>query len=264
MKESRLVYNPLGPAGILLGGALLFAPAVWGRSEREIETLLSDSDQRITLVVDRELQQYLTKRITPALALLGAIERKIRFLPLPTAHALGLRHAEIIFCLQKIIKEKSLQPMLYSWQEYMSDNFQEPTLFAKEFLLLLVTLLANTQTPLKRPSTEDALDELLNQTQDPLVGQPLHEAQNVSLQNVVNLYNAISDLPILNLLATIDFLVMQVQKLLQAYQLNSSLSWREWLVRYWWVAPITLFALLRVIIRQITMHNTHVTTIYRT
>jgi hypothetical protein len=230
-------------------------------ADKEIEDFLSNPENKVPEHADASVRHYLAKRLSSALALLPIIEKKSSFFPLPTPQQLGLHHEEIIGCIQKINQEKNLQAVNTLWVGYLSHNFKDTTLFAREFILTLIVIYASIH-PLKRLPVVDALDELIYQTQDPIANQQLQE--NFSLQHVMNLYNAINDLPLLNLLATIDFLVVQVQKILQAYQLTSSLSWKEWFMRYWWVAPVTLFALLRVIIRQITMYDTHYTPIYRT
>ncbi len=230
-------------------------------SDQEIERLLGAQNQMGPLVIDGPMHQYLVKRISPAIILIPVLCKQACFVPLPTVQQLKIGHVDIIQCFQKIAEEKSLLPLLGVWQLFLSHNFDKNPLFLREFLLTLITIITHASCHLKKPFND--MDIFLPQTVLPayypygagLSGQSQGQqtsSHTPSLQDIVDLYYTMNSLPILELLATIDTLVIQLHELVTLYELHSSLTWTQWFAQYWWVAPVVLLAIVRIIIKRVT------------
>lgn len=50
-------------------------------------------------------------------------------------------------------------------------------------------------------------------------------------------YDEIQKLPILEMLNLLDDVVTQFDQFAVDYEINSRLTWRKWLVKYWWSIP---------------------------
>jgi hypothetical protein len=50
--------------------------------------------------------------------------------------------------------------------------------------------------------------------------------------------NIISQLPIAEVLNAIDMLVNELPPFIEKYELNSQITWKNWLKKYWWVPPV--------------------------
>jgi hypothetical protein len=48
----------------------------------------------------------------------------------------------------------------------------------------------------------------------------------------------IDSLPLEEILSTIDLLVEQMPAILEKYELQSNLSWKQWFKKYWWAVPV--------------------------
>ncbi len=213
--------------------------------EQEVTKLFDTREQKGTSSLSGPIHQYLTQRLKPAMALVPALIKKKCFLPLLPVQQLGIKHAEIKDVILKMGQDKSLIPLQKLWERHLSHNFKQQALFTREFLLVLITILTYSSGALKNTSL--SWEQLNNDPSDtPENSSTSPAAHKPTLAHIVDLYFAIQNLPILQLLATLDELVIQINDMVQVYELNGSLTWRQWLSRYWWTSPVVLFACIQI------------------
>jgi len=164
---------------------------------------------------------------------------------------LGFRHPAIKNCIQKISEEKSFTPLRITWKSFLSHNLLQESLFVREFLLTLIILFSYTPYTLKG-SIDNLEQSFLIPEERPKPQGPV--GNKPTLQDIVDLYYTMQALPILQLLATLDALVVQGNEFLHAYELHSAISWSQWFARYWWVPPVILLGLVRILIKKLTSH----------
>jgi hypothetical protein len=122
-------------------------------------------------------------------------------------------HQKIQTCLRTMIKTKSLQPILLLQQRLdLHDN-----LFMYELFLLIFTIhkqiLLNTCSECSYTLTKTTLNTILEVSEK------------------------INQLPIAEVLNMIDMLVKELPPFLEKYELHSSIPWKAWFKKYWWVPP---------------------------
>ncbi len=210
--------------------------------EQEVTKLFDAREQKGASSLAGPIHEYLTQRLTPAMNLIPALIKKKCFLPLLPVQQLGIKHADIKDCILKMGQDKSLVPLQELWATYLSHNFYQQTLFTREFLLALISFFTYTSGTLK--NTSISWEQLNSEPVEDI--SALSSAHKPSLAHIVDLYFAIQNLPILQLLATLDDLVIQVKDILQVYELNNTLTWKQWLSHYWWTSPVVLFSCIQI------------------
>lgn len=211
--------------------------------EQEVIKLFDSRDQKGGSSLSGPIHDYLTQRIAPAISLLPSLIEKKCFLPLPVQQ-LGIKHGEIKDFILKMEHDKSLVPLQIVWEKYLSHNFDQQTLFVRELLLTLISIFTHTANTLKNSSL--SWEQLESEASSDITTSSSSSAHKPSLAHIVDLYFAIQNLPILQLLATLDDLVIQVKDILQVYELNGTLTWKQWLSRYWWTSPVVLFTCIQM------------------
>lgn len=65
-----------------------------------------------------------------------------------------------------------------------------------------------------------------------------HPIKKSTLETIIMINNIISQLPIAEVLNAIDMLVNELPPFIEKYELNSQITWKNWLKKYWWVPPV--------------------------
>lgn len=60
----------------------------------------------------------------------------------------------------------------------------------------------------------------------------------ITLNDILIISDKINQLPIAEVLNTIEMLVVELPPFLEKYEFNSTITWKEWLKKYWWVPPV--------------------------
>lgn len=72
----------------------------------------------------------------------------------------------------------------------------------------------------------------------------------VTFDNIMELYIAVSSLPIVQILRTMDTLYISLKKLIERYGLQQNQTWSEWATINWWVPPVAIGAILWSILKN--------------
>ena len=127
-------------------------------------------------------------------------------------------HHKIRFCLNQMLQTKSLKPLLKLLQEVKNHGLLQDNIFMRELLLLVFTVHKQI---------------IFNECADnPYV------VKQITLETILEISEKINQLPIAEVLNAIDMLVRELPPFLEKYEFNSSISWKAWLKKYWWVPPI--------------------------
>ncbi len=124
---------------------------------------------------------------------------------------------KIKLCIQKMCETSSLKPIVALLKKtgfYCDNNSQ----FSYELFLLLFTV----------------YKQILLQE----CGENKQTLKNTSLATIIELGEKINQLPIAEVLTTIDMLMTELPPFLEKYEFNSTISWKKWIKKYWWVPPI--------------------------
>lgn len=120
-------------------------------------------------------------------------------------------------CIQNMCKTSSLKPLLTLLKKarlHCYDNTQ----FSEELFLLLFTV----------------HKQILMQECD----EKEQTLKTISLTTIIELGEKINQLPIAEVLSAIDMLITELPPFLEKYEFNSTISWKKWIKKYWWVPPI--------------------------
>jgi len=135
-------------------------------------------------------------------------------------------------CIDNIVKKASLEPLFKTWafSDYLDINKNDTT-FLREFSILLFSLYENLLVTLTiHRSERDAIKGTLNE--------------------IIELYNTVSNMPIKELLVTLEKCYVIFAGIMNDYGMYSNIGWDNWLKRYWWVAPTVVLAVLGILLKR--------------
>lgn len=137
-------------------------------------------------------------------------------------------HSGITFCgyhfytmqvaaiIQYSCEEKKLEKLFLFWHELQQYKYSNDTQIIKEFTLFLTLLLQEIESYFSKKEQHELI--VLNK-----------KLENSSLEEI---------------LALLDILVEELPKFLEKYEIDSKMSWKVWLKKYWLIAPIAGAALI--------------------
>jgi len=160
---------------------------------------------------------YIVTRLKDAMTLLHKVPKKI--IPqLPLEQLGNPRDKPLALCVKQIKKEKNLQGLFSYWHKVVTYSVDVTDDSFIEFAALIckICMLIKIKTLESANKAQSALD------------------------TIVAIGTAIDRLPIAEILNTIDMLVNELPAFLEKYEFNSSISWKKWLTRYWWIPPVVI------------------------
>ena len=127
-------------------------------------------------------------------------------------------HHSTKFCLQKVLRTGSLKPIITLLQKTSDQlNSQSPR-FIHEIFLLIFTV----------------YKQILLQE----CNEHHHVLKKTTLTTIIEVSDKINQLPIAEVLSAIDMLMTELPPFLEKYELTSTITWKNWLKKYWWVPPV--------------------------
>lgn len=141
-------------------------------------------------------------------------------------------HPRIISCIEHIENYHSLVPFVEIWDDLIHYQLVNDSLVLHEFTCLLFYLykdVVHQEAFLRSSSEEDqeALEEIL---------QRAPSLETADLEEILDV---------------LDVLIDELPAFIEKYELTSSMTWIEWLKKYWLLAPVGMAALiLRIYLKQ--------------
>lgn len=190
----------------------------------KMETQLSQSSGLVS-ANDVLLRFYHLQRLQKGIDLLETIKNKDF---LNNLFYYSENHSGITFCgyhfytmqvaaiIQHSCEEKKLEKLFFLWHELQQYKYSNDTQIIKEFTLFLTLLLQEIESYFSKKEQHELI--VLNK-----------KLENSSLEEI---------------LALLDVLVEELPKFLEKYEIDSKMSWKVWLKKYWLIAPIAGAALI--------------------
>ena len=186
------------------------------------------SDER-TVSLETTLRRfYIIQRIDPFVHLMAKIKPKFWSFPAPLFNYDKVHYDGVLFCNEHILtlidtikKEQSINPILHMWAELKRYKYLHDSEMVKEFTQLVFIV---TRYSLKHQF-------------------PTSFEDNTSVKNIYIL-DAIESLSLDQILDILDVLVEDLPVFIDKYELDSTMTWKEWINKYWLVAPAAFGALL--------------------
>lgn len=128
-------------------------------------------------------------------------------------------HPKIVSCISKMLSTETLKPIVMLLTDMTHYGYFKDEQFVHEFFLLIFIV------------HKQILFHECDETHS-------YVLKTISLNTIIEISEKINQLPIAEILNAIDMLVTELPPFLEKYEFNSTISWKAWLKKYWWVPPI--------------------------
>jgi hypothetical protein len=126
-------------------------------------------------------------------------------------------------CIAAIREQQNLDPLFKIWHHFASYKFINDAEFLREFVTLVYIIYHQLCNEVV------AAGDVRNQP---------------SVEEVLDLYEKISQLPIPELLNALDAVIDQFIDIMEEYEMQASMDWWTWLKKYWWIPPTIVVSLV--------------------
>lgn len=149
-------------------------------------------------------------------------------------------HELVKLCIKKMAcNDDVFSPVIETWKLFkQSFKDVDQELFAREFATIVCAVYQQTLSALNIRATHEPLDP-----QGSI-------RQQISITDVITLYNKIASLPIREIIDSLEELYKGLRILMVQYGINADTSWKEWLGKNWWVPPVVAASLLYTIFNR--------------
>ncbi|MCK5632907.1 hypothetical protein KAH94_04110 [bacterium] len=181
------------------------------------------------------VQLYFIKRLEKAAKLLQTIHKKKIFPSLCKAiegnckifnDTSMFHNKKIKQCITSMETKKSLKPFVTLWETVKDEAQNTNPEFLREFSILILEIYKAIFTACS-----------------PLIQATMYK--NTFLHALALLCGNITGLQAFEILSIIDKLTAQIPKLLEKYELtNKKITWKKWLIKYWWLPPMATAAII--------------------
>jgi len=128
-------------------------------------------------------------------------------------------------CIKKMVETASIDPLFKTWEyAYELCISQEDMNFVREFSILIFSVYENLLIILTASRTDKEMKG--------------------TLEDIIQVYNAVSELPIKEILITLEKCYILFSKILKDYGALSNMRVMEWLRKYWWLPPTIAVAII--------------------
>ncbi len=123
-------------------------------------------------------------------------------------------------CIQEMLNHHSLNPLLIVLKKatYYQHAYKYDQQFFRELFLLAFTIYK--QILFHECSCNN------------------YSPKAITLNDILIISDKINQLPIAEILNTIEMLVIELPPFLEKYEFTSTITWKEWFKKYWWVPPV--------------------------
>lgn len=193
--------------------------AIYNNKPRKSVQLKRDVDLHTFAHVDDVLKRfYVIKRLQVACNQLNALPYSAHYLT-GKAFSRAWKHAIILSCSRIMAQTESLDPLLELWEDVLQYKYIQDELFMHEFTQLVLCTYAD------------------------LSAYYAHATQKDPSNTAFELYHLIDTLPLNEILDVIDIIAHDLPPLLEKYEFDSNITWRDWLRKYWWAPPLIVATL---------------------
>jgi len=202
---------------------------------------LSSGACRLQDFYDSKLSENYCRKLNKhvqALSKFNEINKKNKIVDFGNSEWLSLLFGNIEYeneivkiCIDNIAKRGSIEPLIKTWDfAYEMCLSHKDASFVREFAILIFSFYGNL---------------LVAMTQ-----QKNNQEIKGTLDDIIQVYNAVSELPLKDLILTLEKCYLLFSKLLKDYGLYSSGGWLQWLKRYWWLPPTIAIAVIGALLKR--------------
>ncbi len=198
-----------------------------------VEHVLHDKECNDNIIINNIMRFYHMQRLTKAVF---TISKKSSVLSIDdVCMPNNYKHPLIINCVINMQKAKNAKPFFKLWKRLSTYDSIKDKVVLQEFIQLTICLYSN----------------FIN---NEFVSNQKRERPNIS--DVVQLYEKIANLPIVELLNLLDDVTDQYESLSTNYEFsNPKMTWSHWLRTYWWVPPITAVSAIVLYVKNSKVIN---------
>lgn len=192
-----------------------------------------------------DVQDVLYK-IDKSIVLLDQFNKKNRKIYAPTSLKTSpcpdnsCEHELVKLCIKKMAcHDDVFTPVVETWKLFkqsFADVDQE--LFAREFATIVCAVYQQTLAVLNIRASHEPIDPQAS------------IRQQISITDVIILYNKIASLPIREIVDSLEELYKGLRILMVQYGIHADTNWKEWLGKNWWVPPVVAASLLYTIFNR--------------
>lgn len=182
---------------------------------------------------DVAMRFYLLRRLAKSMMFLNKLDKKNIFLSACSdiegnmiddiTDRFVFTQKNVVLCIKEIRRTRSIQPLLKLWDDIKHYRFIKSIDLIKEFSILTFVIYKNLMT--------HCLPEHMSSREKSVT------------QSLIQVYEKLDSLPLEEILNAIDLVTEELPLLWEQYQLNSDMTWKEWLKKYWWVPPLVAVTL---------------------
>jgi hypothetical protein len=197
---------------------------------------LLDESEHHDMVLNNIMRFYHMQRLTKPMYLFSALSAKrgtainLHTVSIPAI----FKHELIIQCIEQMKQSGTLQPFFKLWKRLATYDFIEDRVLLQEFVRLMIIL----------------YEQLIVSTRES-VDNDARIASQATVGDMMQMYEKISTLPIADLLTLLDEMSDRYEYIVQEYEFsNKTLSWSDWLKKYWWAPPVIIVSFALVVLRH--------------
>ncbi len=194
-------------------------------------TVLSNDSQSVNyekISLENTLERfYIIQRIDPCINAMIKIKPEFWFYSIPLCSYDHINYNGVIFCNEHIIelihnveKEQSIKPIVHMWLEIKRYKYLHDSDMIKEFTQFIFIIIRDSF-----------------RHQFPKIFESQVEVKSIYLMDAIETFSLDQILDFLDIL--IENLLLFIQK----YELDSSMSWKQWINKYWLISPFAISAL---------------------
>ncbi len=182
---------------------------------------------------DVAMRFYLLRRLAKSMTLLHKLDKKNIFLSscgdikgdmiYDITDRFAFTQKNVVLCIKEIRRTKNIQPLLKLWNDIKHYRFIKSIGLIKEFSILTFVIYKNLMTH--------------------YLPEHMSLREKSVTQSLIQVYEKLDSLPLEEILNAIDLVTEELPFLWEQYQLNSDMTWKEWLKKYWWVPPLVAVTL---------------------
>jgi len=141
------------------------------------------------------------------------------------------RNEIVKICIENIEKKGSIVPLIKTWDfAYEMCLSHKDMSFVREFAMLIFSLYENLLVVMAQ--------------------QKVNKEVKGALEDIIQVYNAVSDLPLKELILTLEKCYVLFSKLLRDYGAFSAVGWMYWLKKYWWLPPTIAVSIIGALLKR--------------
>lgn len=186
-----------------------------------IQTLNTDTETRFFF----SKNSWGKREVCHSLALLHSLEKAIVLscqTPLPQLLSEKIKNPLVRHYLNLAIHQGTLSPLIQLWH---APDFEEQCMrkdFIQDCIRLNAAILYAT---INSKST-------------------YYKTVKINSESLITAYQTIDSLPVEEMLSAIDVMANEIPSIIQQYEFNSQLTWKQWLKKYWWTPPVIIVRLI--------------------